>query len=135
MFSFTICSPKEVGIDWHWNKGQNSAVNYFRKIFYHRCFAECSLIKRQNYHHTETSQLIYTVNHLIGFYMMATLAFNKLNTPVTCYLEHKLAFLVILCILLYVLAVWEAKQAAIRQCQKQIVKYFVRRKSSVKKLQ
>ena len=79
--------------------------------------------------------MIYTANQLTGFYMMATLAFNKLNTPATCYLEHIVAFLVNLCIFLYVLAEWEAKHAAIRQCQKQIVKSFVRRKSSVKKLQ
>ena len=35
------------------------------------------LIKRQSYHHLETSQLICTVNQLAGFYMMTTLAFNE----------------------------------------------------------
>ena len=36
------------------------------------------LIKRQNYHHIETSQLIWRANQLTGFYMMATLAVNEL---------------------------------------------------------
>ena len=35
-------------------------------------------IKRQNYHHIETSQLICRANQLTGFYMMATLAVNEL---------------------------------------------------------
>ena len=40
----------------------------------------CSyFIKRQSCHHIETSQLICSANQLIGFYMMATLAFNDLN--------------------------------------------------------
>ena len=33
----------------------------------------------QNYHHIETSQLIYFGNQLTGFYMMETLAFNELT--------------------------------------------------------
>ena len=37
------------------------------------------LIKRQSFHHTETSQLICRANQLTGFYMMATLLFNELN--------------------------------------------------------
>ena len=37
------------------------------------------LIKRQSFHHTETSQLICRANQLTGFYMMATLSFNELN--------------------------------------------------------
>ena len=37
------------------------------------------LIKRQNCHHIETSQLICKTNQLTGFYMMATLKFNELN--------------------------------------------------------
>ena len=36
------------------------------------------LIKRQNFHHVETSQLICRANQLIDFYMMGTLAFNEL---------------------------------------------------------
>ena len=36
-------------------------------------------IKRQCCPHIETSQLICTANHLTGFYMSATLAFNGLN--------------------------------------------------------
>ena len=34
--------------------------------------------KRQNCHHTETSQLIWFVNQVTAFYMMTTLAFNEL---------------------------------------------------------
>ena len=36
------------------------------------------LIKRQSCHRIENSQLICPANLLIGFYMMATLAFNEL---------------------------------------------------------
>ena len=36
------------------------------------------LIKRQNWHHIETSQLICTANQLTGFYITTTLAFNEL---------------------------------------------------------
>ena len=36
------------------------------------------LIRRQSCHHIETSQLICLANQLIGFYTMATLAFNEL---------------------------------------------------------
>ena len=36
------------------------------------------LIKRQSYHHIETSQSISSTNQLTGFYMMATVAFNEL---------------------------------------------------------
>ena len=32
----------------------------------------------QSYHHTEIRQLICAANHLSGFCMMATLAFNRL---------------------------------------------------------
>ena len=35
-------------------------------------------MKRQSCRHKETSQLIYGVNQLTGFYMMLTLAFNEL---------------------------------------------------------
>ena len=35
-------------------------------------------IRRQSCHHIETSQLICLANQLIGFYTMATLAFNEL---------------------------------------------------------
>ena len=35
-------------------------------------------LKRQSCHHIENSQLICRTNQLTGFYMMATLAFNKL---------------------------------------------------------
>ena len=38
-----------------------------------------SIIKRQSWHHIETSQLICRANQLTGFYMMATLVFNKLR--------------------------------------------------------
>ena len=38
------------------------------------------LIKRQSCHHIETSQLICSANQLTGFCMIATLAFNELNT-------------------------------------------------------
>ena len=41
------------------------------------------LIKRQSCHHIETSQLICSANQLVGFYMMATLAFNALITHLT----------------------------------------------------
>ena len=36
------------------------------------------LIKRESFHHTETSQLICRANQLTGFYMIATLSFNEL---------------------------------------------------------
>ena len=35
-------------------------------------------IKRESCHHIESSQLICRASQLIGFYMMATLAFNEL---------------------------------------------------------
>ena len=38
-----------------------------------------NLMKRENCHHMETTQLIYPANKLTGFYMMATLAFNELT--------------------------------------------------------
>ena len=38
-----------------------------------------SIIKRQSWHHIETSQLICRANQLTGFYMMPTLTFNELN--------------------------------------------------------
>ena len=37
------------------------------------------LIKRQSYHHIETSQLICSADQLTGFYIMTALAFNELN--------------------------------------------------------
>ena len=37
------------------------------------------LIKRQNCHHIQISQLICSANQLTGFYMMTTLAFNELR--------------------------------------------------------
>ena len=37
-------------------------------------------MKRQSCHHIETSQLICSANQLTGFYLMAFLAFNELNT-------------------------------------------------------
>ena len=45
------------------------------------------LIKGQNYHHIETSQLIYTANQLTGFYMVATLVcwFNLLIKEPECF--------------------------------------------------
>ena len=42
-------------------------------------FIPGELIKHQSCHHTETSQMICSTNPLTGFYMMATLAFNKLS--------------------------------------------------------
>ena len=38
-----------------------------------------NLMKRENCHHIETSQLIYPADQLTGFYTMATLAFNELT--------------------------------------------------------
>ena len=38
-----------------------------------------NLMKHENCHHMETTQLIYPANKLTGFYMMATLAFNELT--------------------------------------------------------
>ena len=45
------------------------------------------LVKGQNYHHIETSQLIYTANQLTGFYMVATLVswFNLLIKEPECF--------------------------------------------------
>ena len=37
------------------------------------------LIKRQSCHHIDPSQLSCSANQLIGFYMIATLAFNGLS--------------------------------------------------------
>ena len=39
------------------------------------------LVKSQSFHHIETSQLICRVNQSTGFYMIVTLAFNKLKIP------------------------------------------------------
>ena len=50
--------------------------------FYHFGVSlECPVrpIKRQSCPHIETTQLICTAIHLTGFYMSATLAFNRLN--------------------------------------------------------
>ena len=35
--------------------------------------------KRQDYHHIETSQLVFSANQLTDFYIMATLALNGLR--------------------------------------------------------
>ena len=37
------------------------------------------LIKRQSYHHIETSQLICFANQLTGFYKIVTLLFSELK--------------------------------------------------------
>ena len=42
------------------------------------------LIKRQNCFHIDISQLIFRANHLAGFYMMTTLAFNGLTMRYFC---------------------------------------------------
>ena len=51
--------------------------NHYKKYSFNK---KCSwIIKRQGYHHIETSQLICRANQLTGFYMMATLAFDELT--------------------------------------------------------
>ena len=42
-------------------------------------------MKHQNYHHIETSQLIYRANQLTVFYMMATLVLNELTSTISRY--------------------------------------------------
>ena len=46
---------------------------------YFQIFVIHWLIKSQNWHHTDTSQLICRANQWSGFYMKATLAFNELT--------------------------------------------------------
>ena len=41
------------------------------------------IIKRQSFHHIETSKLTCSANQLTGFYMMTTLAFNELIKSVS----------------------------------------------------
>ena len=52
------------------------------------------LMKRQSCHHIETSQLICSINQLTGFFMMATLTFNKLNF-FQCLLSDSICFSVV----------------------------------------
>ena len=58
-------------------------LNVFMSIICYVKVLGNQLIKRQSCHHTETSQLICYANHLTGFYMMATLAFNELMYVIT----------------------------------------------------
>ena len=46
-------------------------------------------LKRRSYCHIETSQLICYANQLIGFYMMATLAFNESTFHIADIILHK----------------------------------------------
>ena len=50
---------------------KKTVTNAFNRLY--------KLIKHQSCHHIETSQLICSPNHLTGFYMMATSAFNELR--------------------------------------------------------
>ena len=45
-------------------------------------------LKRQSSHHRETSQLTYSENQVTGFYMIGTLAFHELITPLQNWIQH-----------------------------------------------
>ena len=56
----------------------NILGKFFRRFLKHK-LGEDYLIKRQSCHHIETSQLIYSANHLTGFYMRGTLVVKGLS--------------------------------------------------------
>ena len=60
--------------------GGYEPLTIFAKSFIKDIWKSSKLTKRQSCDHIETSYLIYSLNRLTGFYMIATSAFNELRT-------------------------------------------------------